>query len=280
VGSLRDSALAIGRAAANAQIKRWVELARIEARRRRHEAVEPEHFALVCVGDASFAAAVTERGIDPTELRERLEGALTARPTVGGYRDASDAPISPELQRVIERARPRGWLPLAKPLSAHDSLSIETSIAALVFDLRRGNDHRHILERARALAVIHGHALVTVQHVLRTLLDLRSFVEAIERAYGDVAPLRAARLQTLDGMTGHAEPRAPLLDPAMKAVVGAAQMMARSYGPAPASVRQFCLQLAVAPDCERYWPIAGIEASDFVRAVHLPDARPRAGLLR
>jgi hypothetical protein len=55
-----------------------------------------------------------------------------------------------------------------------------------------------------------------------------------------------------------------------------------SAGPSPArpTIRQLCLQVAVARECGSLWEATGIEASAFVRAVHLPDANRAARLIR
>ena len=259
---------------------RRLDLARIEARRRRHEAVEPAHFAFVVLHESSVAEVLRQRGIDPTELRERLEGALAARTVVGGYRDGSDAPLSPALERVVDRLGRRRWLPFGKSLGLDESLLLEPSIAALAFELRRGNDYRHIIERARALAVVRRHGVVSVEHAFRALLDLRSFVDALQRAEGDLDRVRAVVAQRLDAVESHVEPRAPALDQPMTAVVEGAHFMARSYGPAPPTIRQFCLQLAIAGECAPLWEAAGTDASAFARAVHLPDSNRGASLFR
>jgi hypothetical protein len=50
-------------------LSRILELARVEARRRRHDTVDVEHVAFVALDVSDVAAAVRERGIDPAELR-------------------------------------------------------------------------------------------------------------------------------------------------------------------------------------------------------------------
>ncbi len=261
-------------------LSRIVELARIEARRRRHETVDTEHFAFVALENSDVAAAIRERGIDPAELRERVDGALTARSSVGGYRDGSVAEVSPELRRLLDGDRRRRWTPFRKALPFDQVLLDQPSIASLVFELRGGNDFRYVIERARALAVVKKHSAVAVVHALRALVDLRSFVAAVERAEGDVARLASALDEALLALPPASDHRPPTLDPSLQAVVDAAKTMASTYGAAPPTIRQLCLQLAVAAPAAPFWDASRTTAAEFVRAVHLPDSTRSGALLR
>jgi ATP-dependent Clp protease ATP-binding subunit ClpA len=254
----------------------WLELARIDARRRGHEATQPEHLMIVGIQAPYLADAVRARGLDPSELHERVEACLVSRPTIGGYRDGSDAPLSPRLRVVIERARVWRWLPILAKMTLLDALFLERSISTSVFELTRGNDYRYVVERARALAIVRGHNVVGVEHVFRALLDLSSFVDAIDRARGDVERLRAAVAEVTKATVADDLSRGPQLEPAIDRVIAGARVMARTYAPTLPTIRQFCLQLAVAEESSRFWRAGGIEASDFVRAVHLPEKKRRA----
>lgn len=254
-----------------AELSRRIDLAGIDARCRHHDAAEPEHLLGVVIELQQVADALREQGLDPLELRDRLDARFTAMPSIGGYRDGSAAPLSEALARVAKRLD-GPWRPFTPKTSVLDALLLEPSIAALVFELRRGNDYRHILARAFALAVMSGHACTTIGHVFRVLLDLRSFADAVHRAAGDTELLRA----TVDEALSAAQPMlattgAPAPEPAVQAVVARAKAMARRSATTAATVRQFCLELARHDDSARFWSAAGIEASAFVRAVHLPD---------
>jgi ATP-dependent Clp protease ATP-binding subunit ClpA len=261
-------------------LSRILELARIDARRRRHETIDTEHFAFVALDVSDVAAAIRQRGIDPAELRERLDGALTARSSVGGYRDGTTAEVSPELRRLLDGDRRRRWTPFRKSLPFDQVLLDQPSIASVVFELRGGNDYRYVIERARALAVSRRHAAVGVVHALRALVDLRSFVAAVERAEGDVARLASALDEVLHAIAPGSHDRPPTLDPSLQAVVDAAKTMASTYGAAPPTIRQLCLQLAVAAEAAPFWDASCTTAAEFVRAVHLPDSTRSGALLR
>lgn len=251
-----------------------LELAHVEARRRGHSAIEPEHLLVAIIDAPEVAERLRQRGLDPLELRERLVARLSAEPVVGGYRDASALPTSPALERVVERLSKRRWRWLGPHTPYLDALMPEPSVAELVFNLRRGNDHRHILERAVALAVLSSHPSVGLEHAFRALVDLRSFVETFERASGDLAAFRDA----IDAALA-AQPRSPLpasapppLGPALRRVVDTSVEMAKRTGGTTASVRQLCLELSRQDEAAPLWSAAGIDHSAFVRAIHLPGA--------
>ena len=255
-----------------------IELARIEARRRRHPAAEPLHLLAAVLETAEFARALRERGIDPLELREKLDAQLAASDSLGGYRDGSDTPLAPALARVLERLARRRWRLLGARTTCVEALLPEPSVAALVFALRRGNDSRHVIERATALAVMSAHASVGIEHAFRVLLDLRSFVETLERAEGNLARLRETVDATLSrSIPSRSQPGMPPLGPVMRRVVSSAKEMARRTGVSATTVRQLCLDLAHQEEAEPFWTAAGIEHSAFVRAIHIPDG-PRLPL--
>jgi ATP-dependent Clp protease ATP-binding subunit ClpA len=253
------------------ELTRRIDLARIDARRRRHDSTEPEHLLAVALESQDIAQAVRARGLDPVELRDRLESRFTTRPAVGGYRDGSDSPLSTSLTRVVGRLKERRWVPFIAKMTILDALLLEPSIAELVFELRRGNDYRYVVERARARAVLSRHDGVGVEHVFSALLDVRSFVDTVRRAEGDADRLRA----TVDGVLDTERPksdlrRAPPIDPAVQRMISARDVTALPSGTTVATIRMLCLQLARQDESERFWTAAGIHGSDFVRAVHLP----------
>jgi ATP-dependent Clp protease ATP-binding subunit ClpA len=173
-----------------ADLASQLDRARIEARRRRHDAALPEHLLVAVIEDTQPDAQLRHIGIDPSELRERLGARLDTLREIGGYRDGSEVPISADLTRVIDRVDVRGWRRFHSNQTVVDALLLEPAIASLVFELRRGNDHRHVVHRARALAIISGHASVELEHFFQVFLDLRSFAETVARAGGDVDKLR------------------------------------------------------------------------------------------
>jgi len=257
----------------DAVLTQRIELARIEARRRGHHAVEPEHLLAAIVDAAEVSRALRGRGLDPIELRERVEARLSAEPALAGYRDGNQVALSPALERIIESLSARRWLGLGAPITYVDALLPEPSIATLVFGLRRGNDHRHILERAAALAVISAHASVGIAHVFRVLLDLRSFVETLERAEADLERLRETIDAALAALAKSLTPsQVARIDPVVRRVVSSVSPSSRRSGAPIATVRQLCLALARQEEAEPFWTAAGIECSAFVRAVHIPDA--------
>jgi ATP-dependent Clp protease ATP-binding subunit ClpA len=260
----------------DARLGQRLALAQIEARRRGHPGVEPEHLLAVIIDTPEVTEALRQRGLDPLELRERLDAHLSAEPTRGGYRDANELPTSPSLHRATERLAGRRWRWLGARVSYVDALMLEPSVAALVFALRRGNDHRHILERAVALAVMSAHASVGLEHAFRALVDLRSFVDTLERAGGNVAGLEGALDTALARHAPSASASAshgpPPIGPVLRRVIAAATDMAKRSGAPLASVRQLCLELARQEEAEPLWAAAGIDHSAFVRAVHLPGA--------
>ena len=169
----------------------------MEARKRRAPAAEPLHLLAVVLDTPDVARALRELGVDPIELRERLEARLSAEDSPGGYRDADDTTLSTALERVLQRLTTRRWRLVGARTTCVEALLPEPSVAALVFELRRGNDHRHILARAAALATMSSHATIELAHVFRVLLDIRSFVETLERAGANVPALRAVTDSTL-----------------------------------------------------------------------------------
>lgn len=119
----------------DALLTQRIELARIEARRRHHLAVERVHLLAAILETPEVTAALRGRGIDPTELRDRLDAQLGAQDSLGGYRDGTDTPLSPALERVIERLAARRWHLLGARTTCVGALLPEPSIAARVFEL-------------------------------------------------------------------------------------------------------------------------------------------------
>jgi hypothetical protein len=167
-----------------------LERARLAAQRRRHEKVDPDHLLFVILDEEIVGHALRLQGLDPEEVRERLEARFTSRPTMGGYRDGLDVPLAPTLERVIERLTERRWLSLDEPMTVLDALMLEPWIASLVVGLRRGDSAEHVLSRAWALAIVRGHLTVELGHVVSVLLDVPIFVEIVERIRGDLPMLR------------------------------------------------------------------------------------------
>ena len=246
-----------------------LDLARIDARRRQHESTEPEHLLAVILELEEIASALAERGLDPAELRERVEARLTARPAVGGYRDGVDAPLSTALERVAKHVAARPWIPFGRKPTVIDALLLDPTIAGLVFELRRGNDYRYVVERARALAVMFGHGRVEIVHVFRVLLDLRSFVDTIDRAGGNARDLLTAVEAALASGREERATGAPRLDAPVQELLPLGAPDERSVT-GRMSIRQLCLALAFKEEAMLLWCTAGIEPSDFIRAVHQP----------
>src|SRR4051794_37804070 len=108
----------------DANLTERIQLARIEARRRGHAEVLPEHLLAVIIDAADAVRALRARGIDPTELRERLEARLSGLPAPGGYRDRVDAsltPLAPAIDRVVRRLTTRRWLSLSARVTCADA---------------------------------------------------------------------------------------------------------------------------------------------------------------
>jgi ATP-dependent Clp protease ATP-binding subunit ClpA len=246
-----------------------LDLARVYARRRQHDSTEPEHLLAVVLEIEEIASALAERGLDPVELRERVEARLAARPAVGGYRDGVDAPLSMGLERVAKHVAASRWIPFARKPTIIDALLLEPAIAALVFELRRGNDYRYVVERARALALMSEHARVEIVHVFRVLLDLRSFIDTIERAGGNTRDLLTAVEATLASGREKRATSAPRLDAPVQELLPLGTPNERSVT-GRMSIRQLCLALASKEEAMLLWCTAGIEPSDFIRAVHQP----------
>ncbi len=262
----------------DALLTQRIQLARIEARRRHHSVVAPWHLLAAVLETPDVTRELRERGIDAIELRERLDAHLATAESLGGYRDGTAAPLAPELERVVTRLATRRWRLLRARTTCVEALLPEPSIAALVFELRRGNDSRHILERAAALAVMSTHASIGIEHVFRVLLDVRSFVETLQRADGNADRLRESVDAVLARSARSPSPsRMPPTGPVIRRVVAAAKEMARRSGAAITTVRQLCLELARQDEAAPYWAAAGIEHSAFVRAIHVPDG-PRLPL--
>jgi ATP-dependent Clp protease ATP-binding subunit ClpA len=253
-----------------------LELARRDARSRRHRATELEHVLSVALGMDEIRRALLERGIDPVELRDRLDVRLTAVPSLGGYRDASDAPLSSALEAIVARLRGGKWRPFRRAPSLVDAALGHPSIARLVVELRRGNDFRHLLERARALAIVQGHELVGIEHMLSVLLDLPSFVETLERAGGDAVRLRAAVDAVLDAARRSDRPDGPRFCASLREALSIGPEGAYA-GATPLSVREACLALTRVEEAVPLWSSGGTLASDVRRAIHIPseDARRR-----
>jgi hypothetical protein len=104
-------------------------------------------------------------------------------------------------------------------------------------------------------------------------LDLRSFIDAIEQAGGDINELRRATDDALAATTAKSAGAVARIEPALQNVISETFMMARRSGGSTPTIRQLCLQLAACDEAERFWRAAGIAASDFVRAVHVPDQK-------
>jgi hypothetical protein len=92
------------------ELTRRIDLARIDARRRRHDSTEPEHLLAVVLESPDIAQAVRARGPGSSGTRDRLESRFTMRRAVGGYRYGSDLPLSTTLTRVVGRLKERRWV--------------------------------------------------------------------------------------------------------------------------------------------------------------------------
>jgi ATP-dependent Clp protease ATP-binding subunit ClpA len=246
------------------ELTRLLDLARIEARTRRHDCTETEHFLAVALQVETVATALAERGLDPAELLERVALRLEARVSVGGYRDMSSPPTTAALEGLVARARkPRPWFALATKSTLLDVLLREPSVASLVFELRRGNDHRYVIERARALAIMGGHAAVGLAHVFRALLDLPSFLRTLDNAGGRADRLRAVVDAQLEEQGSDSTPG--LLTEEVASLCVAKNVV---------SIRELCLDLTREEAAERFWIASGITPADFIRALHVPGRVP------
>lgn len=238
-----------------------LELARSKARRHRHVTTHPEHLLAVALDVRGEAGAIHERGLDPTELRDQAEARLADLPVVATYRDGADAPISPAVTRALGRCSGTlRFLLRRRPLLV-EALLLEPAVAALVVALRRGLDHRYVIERARALAIVGNHELVGLAHVFRALLDLPSFVATLERAGGAPDKLATFLSASLaDAALGHGD--------APRAEETITRLLAMSKG--ASSIRQLCIHLTSLDESSPFWGAAGVTRAAFLHAVHVP----------
>lgn len=246
----------------NAARRERLELAREEARRRQHATTEPEHLLAVSLGFDAVALAVYARGLDPNELRVRLEEALAAMPSRVGYREMVDPMPSPGLQRSLQRTS--RWFRKASLLEA---LFQEPGVAAVVWQLRHGEDARYVEERSSALAIVRRHRTVGVEHALRALVDLPSFVATLERAGGNAAALSSALDARLKAQT-EAPTAPPDVDPSFLRLLASAKFPRTDDD--PATIREVSMALARDWSCEPFWTAAGITPSAFLEAVLVP----------
>lgn len=258
------------------ELGRLIDLARIEARRRHHEHTAIEHLLSVVLDVGPLAQSLRERGIDPTELHERLEVSFATRPVVGGYRDASPPPLAAAVEAVVARHRgQRGWLPFVAKRSIVDALLLEPAVATLVFELRRGNDHRYVLERARALAIMRGQQTIGLAHLFRALLDLPSFVRTLEQGGGDAQRLRADVDAVLDEQASAPGPESSrAVSPRFARAGLSIPMQGLCMGGEGVSIRELCLELTRDENAERFWTASGTSAAEFFRAVYVPAGAP------
>lgn len=249
----------------DAEHTRRLELAALDARRRRHRTTDPEHLLAVVLEIPTEAAVVHARGLDPRELLERTETHFTTLPVASAYRDGFGAPRAATLARVLERMRVRTWIPFGR-VSMLDSLLLEPSICQLVIGLRRGQDSRYVVQRARALAIASSHRLIGLDHVLRALLDLPTFAAMLEQAGANVETLRAyledsARPADSD----HRE--SPTLETPLRRILYAGKFP--ETDDAPMTIRQLAIALARTEECDRYWEAAGTSPSSLLHALHV-----------
>lgn len=241
--------------------RQLLDLARSEARRRRHATTEPEHLLAVVLDVRTEAEALHGRGLDPLELRDRTEARLADLPTASAYRDATDAPPTPAVERILARCTGRlRFLVRRRPMLV-EALLLEPAVARLVIELRRGQDHRYIAERARALAIVAGHGLVGLEHVFRAIVDLPSFAATLRRAGGSVDTMREYADTTL------ATPHPPLRD-TMRSEPVLARLLDTSDG--PVTIRELCIQLAGMDESAPFWEAASVTRAAFLHAIHVP----------
>jgi len=171
----------------DADLTNLLERAELDARRRRHDAVDPEHLLSVILEEDAVSRALVVRGVDPIELRDSLEAALTSRPITAGFRDAATVSLetSDALDDVLESLDDDG-------VTVLDALFLDRTVARLLLGLRQCSGARHVLERTTALAVVAGDELIRVEHLLQVLLDVVWFEEAVRRTSMSLDTLRAA----------------------------------------------------------------------------------------
>jgi ATP-dependent Clp protease adapter protein ClpS/ATP-dependent Clp protease ATP-binding subunit ClpA len=160
-----------------------LERAEVDAQRRRHDTVDPLHLLSVILEEEAVERALSVRGLDSVEVREMLEATLTERPLMGGFRDvARGLSQSPDMERVLARlAAGASLFSFGQPMTVLDALLLDREVAKVIVALRQCNGARHVLERATAFAVVCGHSVINVAHVMKVLLDVPWFVEALER---------------------------------------------------------------------------------------------------
>jgi ATP-dependent Clp protease ATP-binding subunit ClpA len=251
----------------DASFHRRIEVAQRDARRRRHRTTDPEHLLAVVLEIRSEAERVHMRGLDPRELLERVEAHFTTLPVASAYRDTCDAPLAPALERVLQRMQGRAWLPFVGRVQMLDSLLLEPSVCQLVIGLRRGQDSRYVVQRARALAIASSHRLLGLDHVLRALLDLPSFAVMLERAGANAERLRSyleesARPADSDHREG------PSLETPLRRVLYAGKFP--EADDTPMTIRQLAIALAHTDECDRYWEAAGTTPTSLLHALHVP----------
>lgn len=249
----------------DAEHRRRFELAQQDARRRRHRTTEPEHLLAVVLEIRSEAEALNRRGLDPNELLERLETHFTTLPVGSCYRDTATAPLAPTLGRVFSRMQGHGWLPFGR-IGMLESLLLEPSVCQLVVGLRRGADCRYVVERARALAIASSHRHIGLDHVLRALCDLPSFVQMLVQAGASVDTLRRYLDETArPADSDHRHP--PSLETPLRRVLYAGKFPETDE--APMTLRQLAIALARTDECDRFWQAAGTSPSSLLHALHV-----------
>lgn len=249
----------------DAEHARRLELAHEDARRRRHRTTEPEHLLAVVLAIEGEAERLRARGLDPRELLDRTEAYLTALPVASCYRDVCDAPPAPTLERALRRMRGRGWLPFIGRVPMLESLLLEPSVCRLVIALRCGGDCRYVVERARALAIASSHRTVGLEHVLRALLDVPSFVDVLREAEADVDTLHAY-LERARQPADSDHRDAPWLDTPLRRVLYAGNLPETDSQ--PMTLRQLAIALARTDECDRYWRAAGTSPTSLLHALH------------
>jgi ATP-dependent Clp protease adapter protein ClpS len=173
-----------------------LERAEVDAQRRRHDTVDPVHLLSVILEEEAVERALSIRGLHPAEVHDALEAVLTERPIKGGFRDvvgsAGGIVRSPALECVLERlAQGASLFSFGQPMTVLDALLLDRDVAKVVVSLRQCDGARHVLERATALAVVWGHSVITVAHVVKVLLDNSWFIDVLARTTTSADHLQA-----------------------------------------------------------------------------------------
>jgi ATP-dependent Clp protease adaptor protein ClpS len=174
--------------------------ARALARRYQHDAVHLEHLLTAMLEQARLSIS----GISRPELLARLEARLAARPRGALYRDRINAEpvLGADTETALRRADADRGLVLFRAVTLHElfvAVLRDPTLAALVVASEiESEELDDLLEQAQRLAISRQHELVTVDHVLRVMLDTTWFTSALIAVDCDGVLLRQMVEERLD----------------------------------------------------------------------------------